>query len=240
MQGRNIRKRVLFLVLAAAFSLGATCDVSCSGDPLGGIIDLTPDETPLNQARGVITLSQTLGDSQTAVTAALTNVFNNPVRLTGDQTLKVNNVLLVSTDNVTYHQTVPAAAEYVVTVTEPTRYVKTTAIAPPPAFEITGLTADSIVSLRGFTLTWSNPDPSLKVELTLRQSGLAGSPQKTFTDSADAGTHTFSVDDLADFYQGAPITVTVTKVRELAAIDGLGAGTLTFKLTGATTVTPGP
>jgi hypothetical protein len=237
-----MRKKIILLLFISFFCIGATVDISCTGTPVVNIpIIVDPTNVPLDQAKAVIVISQTVTGKDAAVSATLTTNGITPLVLKTEQSVSVNNQPLTGTSG-TYTRTVLAAGEYLITVNEPTRGVEGTTLAPPPAFDFTGPTAGQTASLSGFTLTWSNPDPTFKVEIVLKQTLDGSEKTRGFSPLVDTGTQTFSAADLADFRTGKSVilNITLTKIREQTGINGFKNGTLTGRLTNTEAVTPGP
>jgi hypothetical protein len=202
--------------------------------------DGVPVIAPLDQVNGVIAVSQPAGGTSATAIARLTD-GTDPVHLDTGQSIQVNGQVLDGpTSNNRYTQTIPAADEYTVTVTEPTRGVTQTTLARPADFTITAPAAGATASLSGFTINWSGPDPELDVEVVVTQAIFGGQRQQTFGPFADSGTLTLSGAELASFQQGAPLLLTVRKISERTGINGLAAGTLQVHLIQTVSVVPGP
>ncbi len=234
---KNKTVPILFIMI---FCTTATLEISCLNP---SDLPIFTNNVPLDQANAAIVISQTISGTGAAVTAALTTNLGIPLVLKSDQSITVNSQPLVpATPEGAYAQTIATAAEYIIAVNEPTRGIVGAGVLPPPTFDFTSPTAGQAASLSGFTLTWSNPDPNLKVEITLKQTIDNVEKSHKFGPLADTGTQTFSVADLADFRSGKNLTlsVTLTKIREQANLPGFKSGTAATKLSTTELVTPGP
>ncbi len=231
----------IYMVACIISSLGAGFGLSCGS---GGIsINLGSEATYLDQTNAAITISEVIGGTSASVVAAVTDSLSRTFVMKDGQSVLVNGQDLAASDDGTYVRTIQPASEYVVTVVEPSKFVKATTIAPAPVFDITSPAAGATASLSGFTLTWSNPDPSLKVEFVLTQIVNGSEKQRKFGPYTDTGTQTFAATDLAaDFFHGKNMTlsITVMKIRERDGISGFSGGTLVSKLSKTVEVLTGP
>jgi len=240
-----MKRKYTYFALSLILVSGIASMLSCSGDPISGDISviINPAAAYLDQTNASITTTQTVGGSDVSVLATVNNSAGSPYEMKNDQAIAVNGQSLTASATGTYARTIQPAAEYLVTVTEPSKFVKTTTIAPPSAFDITSPASNAVASLSGFTVTWSNPDPELTVEITLKQIINGSEKRRTFGPYTDTGTQSFSATDLAgDFFHGKDITmsITITKIREKTAINGFSNGKLVAKLFNTLVVTPGP
>lgn len=225
-------KRVFSFMLSSALCIGVGCVVTVE------------THTTLNQADGLVTISQPAGAAEVTVVATITDSSRSPARtvvLEEGQAISVNDLALSGPDaSGQYARTVPVAAAYKFTVNEPTHGVQDTTIAAPGPSDITAPLAGSIASLSGFTVTWSNPDPALQVRVQLLQTIFGGARTQDFGPFPDTGTLLLGPTDLSKFQQGANLLITVTRIRQIRGINGLKSGTLSAEQSQAVTVTPGP
>ena len=230
-----MRKQLVLAALVLTLCMGLTADISCQ--PSGTIATYVP----LDEANATVAISQTAGQAEATVAATIVSRYGLTIQLQEGQAVLVNGQALTGPDLFgMYVQTIASADEYTVRVNEPTRGVEDTTIAAPAAFEITSPAAGAVVSLSGFTVSWSNADPNLQVEITLTQT-LFSQRTRGFGPYADTGSKTFTVEELAnDFRQGADLFITVTKVNERAGINGFQSGTLSVDLSRTVSASPGP
>ena len=229
-------KKLLLVLVSLPLCVGSSCDVSCGGIPL------LPDvNVELDLADCTLRITQGAGATEATVTATITDGNGRPVELAGGQTVSVNGQTLsgAGTDGI-YTASVAVANEYAVTVNEPTRGVETTTIAAPANFDITSPADGGSASLSGFTLTWSNADAGLQVTVTLTQTLFGEEEQETFGPFIDTGSLVLDAENLsADFYQGANLLITVTKINERSTISGFNTGELLAERSETSLVSPG-
>jgi len=232
----------LLVLLATGLCTGTTCTFTLHGDDdgIGGSAS-TGNYVPLDQADATITIAESSDSDQADVTARITQRFGFTVRLQEGQDIAVNGQSLTGPDYEGYYRaTVPAASQYIVTVTEPQRGVLNTTIASAGSLEITSPAALAGASLSGFTITWSGANPGLNVLITLTQTLFGDEIEAQFGPFADTGSHTLDYEDLGDFRQGAALLITVTRLREQQTINGFRSGTLTAECSDTVAVTPTP
>ena len=236
----SLLKVIALTGLAAGLGGGATCTIRLPdpNDPGGG--GSTGSYVPLDQADAVVTIRQEDDQTEADVLACFTDNYGRTITLQNGQSVAVNARTLTGPIGGYYARTVTAADSYTVTVNEPTRGVLDTAIASPGGFTITAPAAGEIVSLQGFTVSWSSPDPELDVGVTLSQTLLGQEQTEEFGPFADSGVCTFDDDDLISFGQGVNLNITVTRIREQLSIDGFNSGELSVEHARTVTATPGP
>ncbi len=229
-------KRCLVAGLATAMLTGLSCEI---------VPTPAPTKIPLNEAHGVVRVSQMVGGDTAVATARVTesdSASSAVVVLEGDQAVYVNDLLLIGPDaDGNYARTIPSAANLKITVAEPTRGTAHTTMVMPGAFSVTS--PSDTASLGGFTVIWTNADPSLKVLIELSQAMGGSDPiTKSFGPVADSGSYVLSRTNLADFRWGTGVTLTVkvTRIREMIGIEGFKTGKATAELWQAVVVTPTP
>jgi len=214
-------KRTSLLSCVLVVCVGMMCSIN-------GDLRFVETET-LDQVDATLTISQAANASQATVEAVISDGPLTYVNLKDDQAVEVDGTAL-SRSSLTgrYSATVNAADQYTVTVREPTIGVHNTTITAPADFIITSPLDDGTASLSGFTITWSNADGNLQVEVALTQRILGETRTLILDPVQDTGNMAVGAQALADarFGQGADLTVTVTKVNELGAISGFRSGTL--------------
>lgn len=191
---------------------------------------------PLDQATGVLTIRQS--STETSILAVLTNSLGTPVELEDGQAVYVNAIALDET-GITglYRATIELADSYTIRVHEPTRGVSTTEVIPPAAFEITSHADNAQASLSGFTLTWSNADPSLQVRIELQQN--FNNTERELDPVTDSGTYTLSPDDLQGFQQGDNLVLTLIK-SGTTNVNGFDNGQVTVERSTQVILSPAP
>jgi len=225
-------KQIILFGLVVASCAGMMC-----GGP-GGPIFVT---TPLDQAHAVLIISRLAAGEQALVTARITTRLGNLVHLSGGQEVLVNDQALLGPNfRGEYTRTIAAADEYVITVKEPTRGVEETVVTPPDGFQITSPEEGQSVSLSGFTVEWSGADPDLDVEITIRQTLFGEETEELFGPFTDTGSRGLTSADLSEFRQGADLTIMVTKMLELGAINGFRTARLTTEASRTVSAVPGP
>lgn len=238
-----LKHLVLFVVTVGACT-GLTCSISIlppddgggGGNGGGGVSPL-----PLDQTHARITIREFPQDGEADVAARITDRWGRNVRLRGGQEIAVNGQALLGPDtDSAYRRTIPIAVAYALTVTEPTRGVLTTTALPPPVTEIVVPVPGSIVSLGGFSMTWSEPDPRFNIVITLRQTIFGQTRTREFGPDADSGSRTFTAANLSDFRQGAPLYLTLTRITPTVNVAGFASGTATVERSRTVIVIPGP
>ena len=231
---------LLLVALSAGTCLGASCGLDCTVCGANVIWPIPSTTIELDLTDCVLTITQTADAADAEAEATITDSWGLPVELEDGQAVSVNaRALLATATGGEYARSVPAADQYAITVNEPSRGVETTTI-DTPTFTITSHDDGDGASLSGFTLEWSGADASLEVEITLAQSILGDSKSAEVGPIADAGSHVFDAADLADFQQGADITVEIIKTHTLDAINGFNDGELSVTYSVTIGVTPGP
>ena len=229
-------KRTALLVLIAGICTGATCSFQLDDGLFGG----SSSYVPLDDADATIVISELTGLDEADVEARITSRFGLTVEFEREQAVAVNSQDLSGPDDGYYLGTVATTANYTVTVTEPTRGVEETTIASSAGAEITSPASGAAASLSGFTLTWSNADPNLTVEITLRQTIFGDEITEQFGPFTDTGSQSFDDGDLKEFRQGADLLITLTRINERSTIDGFKTGTLMVRHYQTIAVTPDP
>jgi hypothetical protein len=237
-------KRLALLCLSAALCTGVTCSISIDdsgdGSGSGGGADVGGLHTPLDQADATITIRETAGQRQADVRARITSLLGLTLDLTDGQSVSVNSEALTGPTSGFYRRSIPVASAYTVTVEEPSRGVVDSTLASPGNFTISSPAERSTVSLAGFALTWSNPDPTFEVEIELSQTIFDRQNTQDFGPLTDEGAVSFSDQGLRDFRQGADLLITITRTNRLDDVAGFRNGTLRIRSTQTLTVTPGP
>lgn len=228
-------QRLVLLGLAVAMSMGGSCTISFPGP--GGV---TTTQTPLDQATGSITISRTVGETTSAVSATLTDRFQRTIQLTDERSVSVAGTELRDLLEGVYSATVAAADEYAITVREPTRGVETTTVSAPAEFAITQPAAGGAASLSGFTLVWSNADPTVTVAITLRQTLPGADVSESFGPVIDIGFYQFDATDLRRFGQGADLMIVVTKTDTTTDVAGFSSSTVQTEVSASGTGSPRP
>ncbi len=231
-------KYTLLLAVSAALCLGVSCTIT--GDDNGaGDNDDGDTQTTLDAATALITITQTAGGSTADVTATIEDDAGRTVELTNNQTVRVNDVELSAPDaGDEYTATTETASQYEIAVVEPTVGVQYTTIDAPTDFEITVPAEGGEVSLTGFTLTWSQPNPNLQVRIRLTQTLGGINVTETLPLMSDTGTRDITDDDLADFGQGTNLVITVTKINIVDGIDGFESGELRSEVSTTRSASP--
>ncbi len=216
---------------------------------LCGLACIVPDgspfceNVPLNQATGVITITQEAGAAQASAVASLKHGVCTET-LEGGQEIAINGQALSGPDESSrYSAIIPTGAgvtTFSMLVNEPTRGVSQTDIDLPAAFDVTSPVSGGALSLSGTTFSWSNADPDLDVSITIRQNLFGELRERDYGPFDDTGSVRLGVSDLSTFAQGADVTVIVAKSRQRSVINGLQSGTLTAELTRTFTAVPAP
>lgn len=222
-------------VVAAAFCTGGSCTIVMNPDKPGGVTGYVP----LDEANLDLRIEQSGGNAQ--ATAQIRDALQRVVRLQQGQDVAVNGRSLSGPDQQgSYQAEFAAAGEYTVTVSEPTRGVSNTTLQPPPDSSILQPAPGGTASLSGFTVGWTNSDPALAVEITLTQVLFGAEQTETFGPFTDTGTQALSAPQLADFRQGAPLVITVTRIIERQAIGGFNSAAVRIEASDTVSVTPTP
>lgn len=194
---------------------------------------------PLDQAACTMRIVEEA--ERATVTAEILTITGLPVELRNGQSVEVNGQILSPAEPAgRYSAVIPVASAYAVTATEPTRGVQTTNQAAPPDFAIVSPAAGGPASLSGFTLDWSNPTPDLQVTIVLVQTLFGQERRKEIAPFADSGSRMLTALDLADFRQGAELSIAVTKIASRSNIAGFRTGELSVERSRATVATPQP
>jgi len=232
-----MRKIILLIVVCACFCAGASCSVSCDGSP----IPWPNVDTELDRATCTIRIAENATGGTATAMAEITTAAGWPVELGEGQSVQVNGQPMAAAgDSGEYAVTIPAAGTYTVTVTEPTRGVQTTSQPTPPDFQITSPTEGGPASLSGFTVSYSNPDAALQVSIKLVQTLFGHEEQMVVGPLADTGSKSFTAQDLAEFRQGADLSIAVTKISRHDGINGFAAGQLSVERTRSVKAKPQP
>jgi hypothetical protein len=232
----TLLKAGLLAVLAAGFCTGGSCTINIP-DPAnpGGVAGYVP----LDEARLDLRINQSGADA--VATAQIRDVFQRVVLLRQGQTVTVNGRPLAGPDaSGSYDVALPAAGDYTITVTEPTRGVTNTTVSPPLAFSIVQPPPGGTASLSGFTVAWTNSDPALDVALTLTQVLFGAERTESFGPFTNTGTQALTAPELAEFRQGAPLLVTVTLIAETEAVAGFRSAVARTETSDTISVTPTP
>lgn len=220
--------------VALLFLLMPGCFIDLPGVPL-------PATAPLDQVDATITITQQSQAGDATVAVRMTDSQGRLIDLQDNQAVAVNGQAVSGPDaRGEYGQTVVAAEEYTITVSEPTRGVEETTITAPDDFAITSPTAGSNVSLSGFGISWTNADSALRVEIALTQTIFATENTQTFGPFTDTGSLTLDNDDLRIFQQGANLIITVKRIRERVGVNGFNSATLTSERWQTVAATPAP
>ncbi len=226
------RKHLFSCLVLLVFASGSDCTINVSFD----------DDAPLTDAVALITIDRTDDDPEVTVLADISLGFAG-LRLGEDQRIRVNGRELTSTGpSGQYGALTDAAAQYIISVREPTRGIEETTVSPPLGFQITSPADGAAASLSGFTLQWTGADPDLLVRVKLTQI-LLDDPLKldlgVFQDSGSVELTSAQLQD-AGFGQGADLTVELTKINEFDDVAGFRSGAAHVRRTKSITVAPGP
>lgn len=234
MRIRSACRGGLLALASLVLCSGGTCRVDFNDD--GGFATTTLDGVVAD-----IRITSDADGASASVEAVLTDRFGQPYDIREGQSLAINGRSLGATSQAgVYTRSVSSAAEYRVTVNEPTRGVQTTTFAAPAAFEISVPESRGDASLAGFTLEWSEPDAELDVDVTLTQTIFGEQRDEQFGPVTDTGSFSFDSGDLRRFRQGANLLITLTKTSRGASIDGLRSGTIEIAVSTDRIVTPAP
>ncbi len=226
-----MRRNLLVAIASLTFCVGACCDFITFSYSRGAKLDL---------ATCVMKIVSVAGNEQAEVTAILTDDDGLAVELRGEQQVTIDGEPLTPTATEgTYTQSVAAAVQHTVVVTEPTRGVEPTTLTAPFGWAITSPAEGQAASLLGFTLNWSNASPSDRVKITITQT-IHGSDKETTVDlEEDPGSYTFTANDLSEFgHPGNDLIVTVTKTNELDKLNGFNDGPVTLEHTETVALVP--
>jgi len=196
--------------------------------------------TKLDLATCVMKIVSVAGSEQAEVTATITDDDGRAVVLKGEQEVTIDGDPLTPTATEgTYTQSVAAAAQHTVVVTEPSRGVEPTTLTAPFGWTITSPAEGEAASLLGFTLNWSNANPSDRVKITITQT-IHGSDKETTVDlGQDTGSYAFTANDLSEFgHPGNDLIITVTKINELDKLNGFNDGPVTLEHTETVALVP--
>jgi hypothetical protein len=197
--------------------------------------------TELDRATCTMRIADNATGGTVTATADIATAAGWPVDLGEGQSVQVNNQPMAATgDSGEYTVTIPAAGTYSITVTEPTRGVQTTSQPAPPDFQITSPAEGGPASLSGFTASYSNPDAALLVSIVLTQTLFGQDHRLAVGPLADTGSRAFTAQDLAEFRQGADLSITVTKISRRDTINGFAAGQLSVERTRSVKAKPQP
>lgn len=227
-----MRKQLALISLALLVCPGVTCRITFPGWPPG------TDYVPLNEADAALDIVRDVGDLEAEATGTIKDDAGRAVAFQDQQAVRVNDVELELGADDRYGAIVPTAGVYSVTVYEPTRGVETTPVESPADFTITSPSAGGDASLSGFTLRWTGANDRNQVRIRISQTLFGATESASFGPYTDTGSRAFTVDDLDRFRQGAPLTLTVTKLRTERSVAGFRTGTVTVKVTARTTAEP--
>ncbi len=221
-------KRVLLTAATGALCAGGSCGVVTTN-------------VPLDLASATIVISGLATSSEAMVVATITDAGGSAGVVLGEgQAVSVNGLALSGPSAAgAYARTIPAAASYTITVNEPTRGVADTVVTPPRPFAVTAPTAGGTASLSGFTITWTDPDPALRVGVRISQTLRGETVTKSFGPFTDTGSLVLSHGELTGLWQGADLLLVVTKIKEQVGILGFQNGVVKTELSHTMTVTPG-
>jgi hypothetical protein len=230
-------KKAILVLASLPFFLGASCSITCTECTGWGPICFSPVFATLSDVHCTMELVHEAGATEVDVYAILLDDYGCPVELDDEQSLKVNSQELQGPSlSGGYVQSVDPAAEYVISVHDPTRGTDVTTVDAAP-FEITEPNDGAQVSLGGFTLSWSNADTNLKVVITLTQNVFEEVVGK-FKLNQDTGSKIFDQDDLTNFVTGADIIINVARIFERDSIAGFKTGELTYERSESISVEP--
>ncbi len=231
---RRVNQTVGLLALLSIGGFGGTCEFDSDGDA-DGRVRATLDATTVS-----LRITEAFAGSA-SVRGTIVNGSGQAVSLTGDQSVRVNDSPLSGPDATgAYQAQISASDAYAITIHEPTRGVQSTTVAAPADFVVLSPPAGTPASLSGFTLEWSNADAGLSTTVLLAQTIFGQSHTASFGPSADAGSLALSSSDLAEFQQGADISVVITRTRTQSGIAGTASGSVTVERSRSAAITPGP
>ncbi|HPF38718.1 MAG TPA: hypothetical protein P5081_08290 [Phycisphaerae bacterium] len=217
----------------------AICLVCMSGQVCGVRVNVNTGTT-LDDANAIVTIRRTAGQAQAAVEASFTRGIAN-VNLTDEQSITINGEDFNRTGS-TFFASIDANSTYTLVVREPTRGVESTTLAEPGDFEITAPASGGTASLSGFTIEWTNADPSLQIEVRVSQTLLGEAKSMSIGPVGDTGAVTITDAQIAQagFGQGASLTISVTRLSETSQVNGFASGVMQARLTKSTTANAGP
>lgn len=227
-----MRKQLALMSLALLVCPGVTCRITFPGWPPGA------DYVPLNEADAVLDIARDVGDLEAKAAGTIKDDGGRIVAFQDQQAVRVNDIDLELGVDDRYGAVVPTAGTYTVTVYEPTRGVETTPVESPADFTITSPSAGGDASLSGFTLRWTGANDRNQVRIRISQTLFGATESVSFGPYTDTGSRAFTVDDLDRFRQGAPLTLTVTKLRTERSVAGFRTGTVIVKVSARTTAEP--
>ncbi len=224
------RLRPICVLVIAGLCAGGSCRIR-----------LGDDDVPLDEADARIDILNQVGGQNASVAARVTDRHGDTVEFGPDQGMSVNGVALTGPDgDGEYVASVPAAAQYVISVSEPTRGVFETTVDAPADFQITSPAAGATASLSGFQVSWSAAESGVQTTVELSQTLLGLGRLKTLGPVPDSGALDVSADDLRSFQQGTDLTVTVTRVNDSLAVTGLRSAAVSVQRWASVSVVPGP
>ena len=226
-------RRVIALVTLSvmlALCTGLTCTIDPSGWTGAGA---------LSDFRATITIERSVGDSTAEVSASIVTASGLTAVLDTGQYVKVNVEELIGPTDDVYSATVAAASSYVIAARDPSRGEETTTLDEPGSFVITVPSSGGDAALSGFTLRWSQADSTLQVEIRISQTIFGVETVRTYGPFTDTGTRDFVAAELVPyFFQGADLSIAVTKISTTSTVRGFHSGTATSNLTASSTATP--
>jgi hypothetical protein len=234
------------LVGLPAAVLSQACSSSSTGNtdtPDSGYVDPTP-HLPLDQLGATISITHDETDTTATANVLLQNQAGVTDVLTTGQIITFGGTAVTPTDGGHYQAQAPSSASYVFKITEPSKGAASTTVQAPSLFTISSPGDGATVSLSGFTAAWVR-DTAATVSVTVSLDedlfGTHKSFKKVLDPNTDPGSYTFTTADLGDFQQGAPLTLTVDKVRtQTGGITLLGSSVTTIDRKHTRALTPGP
>lgn len=223
-------KKLCLLGCVLPLCSGQVCDVNVN----------TSTGSPLRDADATIVISRGSTSDRAHVTARITRGFSG-VRFEDGQKVEVNEEVLDG-ERGDFGATVDASELYVISVFDPRRGTDKTNISEPVEFNITSPADGGDASLSGFTLRWSDADPSLEVDVEITQEILGESLSLELSSDSDTGELAVSAADLADggFGQGVPIVITVTKTNRVNNVAGFDEGVAECRMSVSIEADPAP
>lgn len=225
-----MRIRAIAILAAVMGAAGATCSVNLNVN----------SGTPLDDASAIINIRRISGQAKASVEATIRRGFTN-VNLSDEQEIAINGVELQRTGSL-FVASVDAATSYTLTVQEPTRGINTTNVVEPGGFDITSPSDGGTASLSGFTVEWTNAQAGFLVEISITQN-LLGSPKSLIVGPLPDSGSLFVPDSQlasAGFGQGAPMSIAVSRIAEVASVSGFASGVMQVRLTKSVTANAGP
>ncbi|MGD8451618.1 MAG: hypothetical protein PVJ57_07340 [Phycisphaerae bacterium] len=225
-------KKLALLALAATLCSGATCTIDFDGDGIDG-------SPTLNDLYATLMIQELAGSNNADARIEITTAIGRTIVLEDGQSISVNDEELVGPVSGGYEATVVASPAYVIAVYEPTRGVAQTTVSTAGGFAFTAPVAGDTVSLSGFTLTWSGANAAFDAQITVTQTLFGQVITASLDPATDTGTHTFTLSDLTNFRQGAPLLITLTRTNE-RDLEGFREGTVRVQYAATLSVNPGP